>query len=375
MFDGVEAEINGSEMDGFKQEQVLQTESLPKPSKQLPNHDEPGLGPSARQSARDLLGSSETVHTAFVPPKANVLHHYGFWLVPCQTRNATEASVSFAILTGPAKACMAPREFEYSPRKSIVARNAHKLLDPVVYVGNFSKIRKKSMFQRRDLSIGSVFKLYLPRGTWQWEIDENNLDPLIDRGFPHYSEFDTIINGFIGDKGQPTFTSLESSIEVAAKELSRRRKVLWNQRKAFDFELGPSPLKKVYTPESMAVEEVQDAAYLAAEQEVSENIRAHYISRLLRPSAAFWVESDSDSDSECLDDEVLPEFSKEAASNNDTQTSLVPSIYIQAPEDLTGEPVSDFPAREDGSSEHYHDTSGDYSSDNTPERRSFGQRV
>lgn len=191
-----------------------------------------------------------------------MLHHYSYWQVSCQTKNATNASVSFAILTGPAKGCTASKEFEYSPRKHTLIQNAHKLLDCVVYTSDFRKFRNKSISQRRDLSIGSVFKLRIPYGTWQWEIDENDLGPLIDhRSIENYSEFDAITNGFMDDKGQPTFASLSKSIDIAAKDISRRRRALWNQRVAWDFEIGSSPLRKVYTPESMAFEEVQDAAY------------------------------------------------------------------------------------------------------------------
>lgn len=88
------------------------------------------------------------------------------------------------------------------------------------------------------------------------------------------------------------------------------------------------------------------------------NIRAHYISRLLQPSEAFWGDQDSDSDSEDCGDGVPSEAPSKAISSHDAHMSLVPLIHIQAPEDNTDDWLSKPTTKEDGSRRHHHKISG-----------------
>lgn len=69
--------------------------------------------------------------------------------------------------------------------------------------------------------------------------------------------------------------------------------------------LAASPLKRSYTPETMAAEEVRDASDLMANQQESETVRTYYLNKLLGSAQ----ESESDSDSEySQDDEPLEQL-------------------------------------------------------------------
>lgn len=273
--------------------------------------DKPGFGPSARQMEQDLLPKPELapVQSVSATP-TEPFHHCGFWNGLSPFKSETDPAVSLAILTASPKSFMAVSEFDHEPAKHIIAWNAHRLLDPVIYMGDFDIICTKRASERRNMAVGQVFQFYSGYGSWQDDtLSEEDHEPMLDHvDIDYYSANATVVNGYADNKGQPTQYSLDSGMTLAAQNAEQRRKVFQHERESSDG-FGPSPLKNAYTPESMAAEEVREAADLLAEQQQSEAIRAHYINRLLRAG------EDSDSDCESnysQDEEPLQQFEDNA---------------------------------------------------------------
>lgn len=298
-----EMRLNVQELDKTLA-QASVPELPPRRRRRCTAHTESGFGPSAREKSKELLGGSG--RTEFVPvasPKP--YHHHNFWRSQEPIKNDTDPAVSLAILTSPMKGFMAASEFEHEPRKHVVAWNAHRLLDPVVYAGDFNLLCRKRISERRDLAVGEVFKFYTQSGSWQWEpLGQDDPAPMVDHELmDQYPTGYTIVNGFVGDKGQPTHASMGNSMLHAAKVSVHRRKASARKRSS-DLQTGsvPSPLQLSYTPKSMVAEEQRDQARMMAERRVSRAIRGHITSLMPQSFARSWADLDSDSDSDSSDD-------------------------------------------------------------------------
>lgn len=163
-----------------------------------------------------------------------------------------------------------------------------------------------------------------------------------------YPAYTTIINGWVDDRGQPTSTSLNEAISQAASVCENQRQAFKNARENSGFAngFGPSPLSKVYTPETVADEAVQDAAYLVTKQQDTEAVLAHYVNRL---RTSVLDDTDSDSESEYFEDEdvcrslsgLVGSVKEQKEDENDLEASI--AFYddekFDSPTDTAGGPV------------------------------------
>lgn len=271
---------------------------------------------------------------------AKHFHHYDFWGQEAPTKNETDPAVSLAVLTAPAKNYMAEGQFEVHPRKFIVAWQAHRYLDPVVYTGDFEALQAMSIRERRESSVGEVFKFYTQHGSWQWEdLDEDDHQPVVDGElFEEYPTGHTIINGFVCDKGQPTHASLHEDMDDAVRVAKKRRDAFASLRRASgrSNSFGPSRLSKIHTPESMLAEEAEHEARLLDEQKESETVRAHYSNKLLKPSTKDWSSLDSDSDSDgTADDDDDDDLCHEPHHGHGTYGSLSSDESLESTSDYS----------------------------------------
>lgn len=270
-------------------------------------HNKSNFGPSAREISRELLSRMETTSCMpAVPLLPEPHHHLNFWGGFEPIKNDTDPAVSLAILMSPMKGFMPMHGFEHEPRKHVMAWTAHRLIDPVIYIGDFDTLREKTISERRDYAVGEVFKLYTQSGSWQSERpDEDDSKPMVDWEISDsYPGNCTVVNGYMGDKGQPTHDSMTEDMGRAARADARRRKAFTQKRRSAGYgnRFGPSPLSRVYTPESMLAEQREDEARMLAEWQAKRALRAH-LDRLMPHSfERSWADLDSDSDSDFSDD-------------------------------------------------------------------------
>lgn len=144
---------------------------------------------------------------------------------------------------------MAVSEFDHEPAKHIIAWNAHRLLDPVIHIGDFDTLCTKSASERRDMAVGEVFQFYSQYGTCQHDtFSEEDYEPIFDPGdMDYYPASAIVVNGYAYEKGQPTQNSLDSGMTLAAQIAEGRRKAFQRERGLLGG-FGLSPLRNIYTP-------------------------------------------------------------------------------------------------------------------------------
>jgi len=265
--------------------------------------DQPGFGPSRVQLQFAFTGLPKAETTAAVV-KEQPLHHINFMgdYVPC--KSDTAPALSLAILMMRPKCYLAARAFDICPRNYVVVTNAWKFVDPVVFFGSPLALQHLSASDLRDEATGQTAKLYIEYGAWtQDRYSEEDDEPQVDCQFPsQYPQNCTVLNGIDSNGGLPNRYHILSGINKAQREFERDRKEMSQLRRAYD--IGTSPLRQAYTPESISEE--ADAEEAVNSQKIAAYAIAKAAAMAARhalPISATQFGDDSGSDSESSDEE------------------------------------------------------------------------
>lgn len=219
-------------------------------------------------------------------------HHICFLQYAVYCKTATDPALSLAIINTLPKGAMSAKSLELAANlhDCAVLYNAFAHIDPVIYFGKHVELIGLTAAQIRDKACGQVSKFYQAVGQWQRdEYAEDEDSPLCDVNKPEYcSENFTIYNGLMNNAAQPDrakfFNAVDWIFEQEQKELKHiqeQKAQSFRLRTVLDPEHKPlraSPLRKVYTPDSMITED--------------KNIKRDY----LRPTTKSWADLDEEHD-------------------------------------------------------------------------------
>ncbi|KAK5098400.1 hypothetical protein LTS08_006533 [Lithohypha guttulata] len=270
-----------------------------------------GFGPSKQQLELEWKVTQQKMNES--PQQLSTPYHHLSFLgygAPC--KSATDPALSLAIINTMPKASLSFRDDIESLHVPAILQQAFLFVDPVVLFGDHAAIKGLSANQIREVTVGQVSKFYQGYGIWSddtYDPDEDS--PLEDQADPdYYPRCCTVYNGIMTGSGQPDQTAFNTAIEVAYNDdlaewkaiRAGRSKLFLPQSRAQTDTMPPksSPLRQVYTPETMVVADIEH-----------EKAQALRNDALLRPASKSWADLDDEQDENDTEEKLSEVATKE----------------------------------------------------------------